>query len=106
LVSKRRLRRKDQAIAEVDSKATLEPAEASGINTLKAEEECSSSRSSGLFDIDRQLNQKVQLQQQQQKQRKAPKQQGSRAKAAPATYASGTPSPAANIRRKNIFQQL
>jgi 2-oxoglutarate dehydrogenase E2 component (dihydrolipoamide succinyltransferase) len=41
LVSKRRrLRRKDQAIAEVDSdKATLElPAEASGIITLKAEE--------------------------------------------------------------------
>jgi 2-oxoglutarate dehydrogenase E2 component (dihydrolipoamide succinyltransferase) len=37
---KRRLRRKDQAIAEVDSdKATLElPAEASGIITLKAEE--------------------------------------------------------------------
>jgi 2-oxoglutarate dehydrogenase E2 component (dihydrolipoamide succinyltransferase) len=47
LVSKRRrLRRKDQAIAEVDSdKATLElPAEASGIITLKAERRCSSSR--------------------------------------------------------------
>jgi 2-oxoglutarate dehydrogenase E2 component (dihydrolipoamide succinyltransferase) len=45
LVSKRRrLRRKDQAIAEVDSdKATLElPAEASGIITLKAEEDGSS----------------------------------------------------------------
>jgi 2-oxoglutarate dehydrogenase E2 component (dihydrolipoamide succinyltransferase) len=75
-------------------KATLEPAEASGIITLKAEEECSSSRSSGLFDTAA-AKPEGSAPAATASSAKLQKQLSSRAKAAPATYASGTPSPAA-----------
>jgi 2-oxoglutarate dehydrogenase E2 component (dihydrolipoamide succinyltransferase) len=102
LVSKRRrLRRKDQAIAEVDSdKATLElPAEASGIITLKAEEGDAVAVETVVCLIDTAAAKpsgSLQLQQKQHRKQQKLKSRNYRAssKQHPAAT-SGTPSPAA-----------
>ena len=99
---------KDQAIAEVDSdKATLElPAEASGIITLKAEEGDAVAVGSVVCLIDTGGAKPTAVESQKSESPKVEekKVEASKAAAVAATYASGTPSPAARkiLDEKNI----
>lgn len=110
---------KDQAIAEVDSdKATLElPAEASGIITLKAEEgdtvavgavvchiDTDAAKPSGAVESQKSESPKEEAPKAEEKKAEAPKAEPAKPAAAPTTYASGTPSPAARkiLDEKNI----
>ncbi len=101
---------KDQAIAEVDSdKATLElPAEASGIITLKAEEgdavavgavvcliDTDGAKPSGTTPAAETPKAEEKKETPKEEAKEAPKTEKTEVKAAPASYATGTPSPAA-----------
>ena len=101
---------KDQAIAEVDSdKATLElPAEASGIITLKAEEgdavavgavvcliDTDGAKPSGTVESIKTESPKAAEAPKAEATKEAPKKEEAKAAAPAATYATGTPSPAA-----------
>ncbi len=101
---------KDQAIAEVDSdKATLElPAEASGIITLKAEEgdavavgavvcliDTDGAKPSGTVESPKTESPKAAEAPKAEATKDAPKKEEAKAAAPAATYATGTPSPAA-----------
>ena len=101
---------KDQAIAEVDSdKATLElPAEASGIITLKAEEgdavavgavvcliDTDGAKPSGTVESPKTESPKAAEAPKAEATKEAPKKEEAKAAAPAATYATGTPSPAA-----------